>query len=131
MDITVRTETFGVEDRSWLASAHGTTATRTITIDPSLFTAGTHFAGGKLRSGTVLARVTATGLYGPYDNTKSNGQEVAAGHLFTSVQLRATTDQKAPAALMEHGFIRESRLPSGHGLDAAAKTDLAGKFTYR
>lgn len=131
MDITVRTETFRVEDRSWLASAHGTAATRTITLDPSLFTLATHFPNGVLKSGTVLARVTASGLYGPYNNALTNGQDVAAGHLFTSVQLKATTDPKAPAALMEHGFVRETQLPAGNGLDAAGKTDLAGKFTYR
>src|SRR5688572_2258722 len=43
MDITVRSEAFGVEDRSWLGSAHGTEATRTITLDVSAFTAGTHY----------------------------------------------------------------------------------------
>ncbi|MFI7608791.1 head decoration protein [Micromonospora sp. NPDC049366] len=130
MDITVRTESFGVEDRSWLASAHGADATRTITLDPALFTAATHFPNGVLKSGTVLARVTATGLYGPYNNALANGQEVAAGHLFNSVRMK-TGGPKRGAPLLEHGFVLESKLPANHGLDAAAKADLAGWIKYR
>jgi hypothetical protein len=131
MDISVRSEgPWLAEDRSWLASDHGTTATRTITLDPALFTAGTHFPNGFVPSGTVLAQVTATGLYGPYDNTKSNGQEVAAGLLFNSIPM-TTGGAKAGAPLFEHGFVRVSRLPANSGLDTAGRTDLAAKITFR
>jgi hypothetical protein len=131
MDISVRSEgPWLAEDRSWLASDHGTTATRSITLDVSAFTAGTHYPNGFIPSGTVLGRITATGLYGPYSNAASDGTEVAAGFLFNSTKVVAGgADVGAP--LMEHGFIRESRLPAASGLDAAARTDLGAKFTFR
>lgn len=132
MDISVRSEgPWLAEDRSWLASDHGTTATRSITLDPALFTAGTHYPNGFVPSGTVLAQVTATGLYGPYDNAKSNGQEVAVGLLFNSIPLVAGQTAKTGAPLFEHGFVRSSRLPVNSGIDAAGRTDLAGKITFR
>lgn len=131
MDISVRTTgPFGVEDRSWLGSAHGTTATRTITLDPAAFTAGTHFPKGYVPSGTVLARISATGLYGPYANGGAGGLEVAKGHLFNSTPMR-TGGPKVGAPLLEHGVVNVSNLPANHGLDTAARADMAGSIIYR
>lgn len=76
MDLSVRTTDYLVEDRSWLGSAHGTTATRTITLDTSAFTEGTHYPNGYVPSGMVLARITASGLYGPYAGTTAEVQTV-------------------------------------------------------
>ena len=130
MDISVMTTEYAVEDRSWLASAHGTTATRTVTLDVSTFTAGTHFPDGYIPSGVVLAQITSSGLFGPYDDDAVDGREVAVGHLFNSTKVEdGGADVGAP--LLEHGFVLEDNLPEGHGLDAAAKTDLAGRVTYR
>jgi hypothetical protein len=96
MDISVRTTDYGVEDRSWLGSAHGTTATRTITLDTSAFTEGTHYPDGYVKSGTVLARITGTGLYGPYAGRTSEVQTVTitggpTGGTFTLTFDGATT----------------------------------------
>lgn len=66
MDISLRTESWTVEDRSWLGSRDGTEFTETITLDTSTFTAGTHYPNGYVKSGTVLAKL-ANGLYGPYN----------------------------------------------------------------
>lgn len=68
MDISLRTESWTVEDRSWLGSRDGTEFTETITLDTSAFTAGTHYPDGFVKSGTVLAKL-ANGLYGPYNAT--------------------------------------------------------------
>lgn len=131
MDISVRTTgTYQVEDRSWLGSAHGTTATRTITLDTSAFTAGTHFPAGYIKSGTVLGRITATGLYGPYSNAASDGREVAAGLLWNSTTV-STGGADVMAPLLEHGVVIEAKLPTNHGLDANGKTDLAGRIIFR
>lgn len=132
MDISVRTDNYQVENHSWLGSAHGTDAGRAITLDVSTFTEGTHYPNGYIPSGIVLGKITASGKYGPYNNGASDGREVAAGHLLTStkVQPDATTIDVG-AALLEHGVVVEAKLPSGHGLDANGKTDLAGRFTYR
>jgi hypothetical protein len=79
VDITVRSESFGVENRSWLGSAHGTEATRTVTLDVSAFTEGTHYPDGYIKSGTVLGRITSSGLYGPYGGSSNEVQTIGLG----------------------------------------------------
>ena len=51
----------GPGNPGWLGSAHGTDATRTVTLDASKFTAGTHYPNGFIRGGTPVAEITATG----------------------------------------------------------------------
>lgn len=130
MDLTVRDEVFGSENRAWLGSQHGTESNRSITLDVSTFTAETHYPDGHIPSGVVLGEITATGQFGPYDDAATDGRETAAGHLFNSTPVRAgATAIGAP--LLDHGAVVESKLPAGHGLDAAAKADLAGQIRYR
>lgn len=131
MDISVRTVEHQSEDRSWLGSAHGTDATRTITLDVSTFTENTHYPNGFIPSGVVLGRISATGKYGPYDNGASDGRQVAAGHLFNSTTVPTDTTVDVGAPLLEHGAVVEANLPTGHGLDSNGKTDLAGRIIYR
>lgn len=66
--IEVTQTPYQVEKRSWLLSQHGTDpgTTPSITLDISAFTAGVHYPNGYIPSGTALAKITATGLYGPY-----------------------------------------------------------------
>lgn len=126
MDLGFKTETFSpVEDHTWLGSAHGTDNCDSITLDGDAFLAT--FANGIVPSGVVLGRVTATGLYRPYADGAVDGTEVARGHLFTTVDLGGTTAAtvgNVAAALLWHGEVVEANLPTGHGLDAAAKADL-------
>lgn len=130
MDLTVRSHEFMTEQRHWLGSAHGTDATRTITLDVSTFTEGTHYPDGVIRSGTVLGRITATGLYGPYDDGASDGREVAAGFLFNTVAVTdGDVDQGAP--LLEHGMVVQANLPANNGLDAAGIADMSGRIVVR
>lgn len=133
MDISVRSEgPWLPEDRSWLGSAHGTTATKTITLDPTLFTAGTHYPNGYIPSGTLLGEVTASpGVYGPYNDALSNGQNVAGGFLFNSTPIRTGQTTKVGAPLLEHGAVRVSKLPANSGIDTAGRTDLAGRIIFR
>lgn len=133
MDIAVTSTATQVEDRSWLSSNFGCDEPRTITLDVSAFTAGTHYPNGFIPSGVVVAKITATGLYGPYlEGVGTTGLEVAAGHLFSSVKVPnvAVTTIDAAGAMLEMGLIVEAKLPTGHGLDATAKADLAGWFKY-
>ena len=128
------TETFQAEDQTWMASAHGSTTARPITLDISVFTLALHYPDGFLTSGIVLGEITATGIYGPYESDAVDGRETAVGLLFTSVPTDAVTDPLG--ALLWEGAIREDRLPvdsSGGdttvnhgGIDAAGRTDLAG-----
>jgi hypothetical protein len=130
VDITVRSESFGVENRSWLGSAHGTDATRTVTLDVSTFTEATHYPDGYIPSGVVLGKITATGLYGPYDNAASDGRELAAGFLFNSTKaVSGGPDVGAP--LLEHGMVVEANLPANSGLDVAAAVEMSGRIVVR
>ena len=130
MDLTVRDEVFGSENRAWLGSQHGTESNRSITLDAAAFTAATHYPEGFIPSGTVLAVITDSGFYGPYDPEAIDGRDTAAGHLFNSTPVRAgATTIGAP--LLDHGAVVESKLPASSGLDATAKADLAGQIRYR
>lgn len=127
MDLSLREESFTIEDHSWLGSAHGTDATDSLTLDGALL--GAIFADGLVRSGTVLGIVTATGRYTRYNDAGVAGENVARYHLYTSVQLRETIDtagafKNVGAAGLWHGQVVEAKLPTGHGLDANGKADL-------
>jgi hypothetical protein len=74
MDISVKTDTYLNEDRSWLGSQHGTEATETVTLDVSAFTANLHFPNGFIPSGMPLGKITASGKYGPYGASPSEVQ---------------------------------------------------------
>lgn len=128
-DINIRTvKTFLNEDQRWvapggIADLHNADS---ITLKMSLFSRVT-FANNLLPSGIVLGKVTASGLYGPYDDAAVDGRQVATHHLLATVAWPA--DMAAGAQLPVAGYWRgeviESLLPTGHGLDAAAKVDLA------
>lgn len=127
MDLSVVTETFGQDDQSWIGAAHGIDLARSITLDTSAFTAATHYPDGYMRSGTPLARITASGLYGPYDNAALDGREVLAGFLLTPTKLK-NGGADVGAALYEHGRVVETNLPIA--IDAAGKADVAGRITF-
>lgn len=127
MDLSLREETYVEEKQDWLGSAHGTDSTDPLTLDGALL--GAIFADGIVRSGIVLGKVTATGRYARYDDSLSTGLEVASYLLYTSQRLRRYQDaagafKNVTAAGLWHGQVVESKLPTSHGLDAAAKTDL-------
>lgn len=120
MDLSPRTETVLSENRSWLASLHGTDDCQGATLDGDLFG---DFDGGFVPSGVVLGRVTATGLYGPYNPAAADGRETAAGHLFTSLS-GVTAGRRVTGALLYRGRVVRDALPANAGLDAAAEADL-------
>lgn len=125
MDLTLRTETFQNEDQSWLASEHGTSSARSITLDKSAFTAGTHYPNGYFPSGLPLGKITASGKYGPYNNAAADGTDTLAGFLFCAVDVPAT-DIDPVGALLVHGMVVEAKLPVA--IDATGRTDIAGKI---
>lgn len=122
MDLTIKRETFGQDDQSWLGSAHGTQSTQTITLDVSTFTAGTHYPQGWLKSGLPLQKL-AGGKYGLWVTTKE-----LAGFLFTQVKAPANTATPVGAALHEHGRVIEAKLPVP--VDAGGKTSAAGRIIF-
>jgi hypothetical protein len=56
------------------------------------------------------------------------GLEVARGHLLTPINVIrngvASTTGRRNGSLFTHGKVREAKLPTGHGLTAAAKLDM-------
>lgn len=116
MDLTLTTDTFGQDDQSWLASQHGTDSPRTITIDVTTFTAGTHYPDGYLKSGFALKKLVS-GKYGLWTNGDESAA-VIAGHLFTAVKIR-TGATKVSAALLWHGAVLTAKMP--HTVNAAGQ----------
>jgi hypothetical protein len=80
MDLSPQSTTVTtLENRDWLGSAHGTESTDTITLDLALFTEAVHYPNGEILSGTVLAKKTSSGLYGPYSGTTEEVQTITEG----------------------------------------------------
>ena len=132
-DISVSTVgTWQVENRSWLGSAHGTTATETITLDLALFAAD-RYPNGFIPSGTAVSKmdtlVNGIAVYGPYDPASNvpAGSGTAAGHLFNSIPVVNPT-AKVGAPLFTHGKVRTAKLPFATGkgsVDAAAQVEMS------
>lgn len=125
-DISVQSTSYQTEKRSWLLSqwGQGPGENPSITVDVSAFTAGTHYPNGFIPSGQALGKITATGLYGPYDDAAVDGRAVCAGFLHSSVKVPnlADTTKDAGGALVVAGFIKLSKLPIA--LDANGQADL-------
>lgn len=136
LDLSVRTRTYAGSDPSWLGSAHGTTSNRTVTLDLSKFDFASTFTSKMIPSGVVLGKITASGLYGPYNDGLSNGQETATGFLFTDVDVAdfitdlgstTLTGKKVIAPMLITGIVVASKLPTGNGLDSNGRTDLGNR----
>jgi hypothetical protein len=139
-DIKVRSEAFtGNEDRSWLGSQiDNQWMPRSITLDVSAFLPAHVNVKGAIPSGCVLAKITATGLYGPYTPGGAGGLEVAAGLLFSNCKVGdgtgadLATAADVGVAMFWAGIVRENKLPAFAGtalgeIDADGKTAL-GNF---
>jgi hypothetical protein len=131
MDLEVQTITTGDTDRRWAIDEVALTQMKVIQLDGSHFTGV--FTNGVIPSGTPLSLITATGLYGLYDNATAGGEAVFAGFLGMDAQVinKAGATHDVGAQLYDHGLVLESALPTywGTTLDgtarSAAKTDNA------
>ena len=130
MDISPVTTTYSTDDNSWMGSEHGTDCTLSITLDLTAgFVAGTHYPDGYLKSGLPLGKITASGKYGLYDDAAVDGRTTLVGFLYGGVKVGSTTAVPVGAALLWHGVVRQSRLPTP-GVDANGKTDVANKILF-
>lgn len=128
MRLTHTTETWATEDMTWLASAHGTQSGKSITLDRSTFTSGTHYPNGFFLAGIPLGKITATGKYGPYVDGASDGTQTLVCLLFHAVDA-GTTDIDPVAAALDHCIVNEALLPIA--VDAAGKVDVKGAIIFR
>lgn len=90
-----------------------------------------HYANGYIPSGTAIGQVTATKLFGPYDNTANDGREVCYGLTYADVraihQNGAVASKVGTGAVVNDAAVSVSKLPfqTGSGsLDSAGKADL-------
>lgn len=137
ISIDVTTDTWGVDNLDWLASRKGFDTCRSITLDLDLFTDsgdGIVDSKGLIPSGTLVALVTDTGLYGPYnpDVDPADGTEDAAGHLLHGVRVSDSEGNSfavSGVAMLWEGIVLRDKLPEFSGdkgqLDAGAEADLS------
>jgi hypothetical protein len=131
INLKVTTDSYSGSDLSWLKHQKGFDTARSITLDLSTFLAA-HYANGKIPSGTVLGKITASGKYGPYDNAAGDGRTTAAGFLLFDVRVQDAQGNALAdpgCALLWEGIVDETKLPAFAGttlgeIDANGKTDL-------
>ena len=122
------TQTFGGGDQSWLGSTHGVRNARTETVDPSAFTAGTHYPNGYLPSGTPVALVG--GFLVPYDKAEgtTTGAGVLAGFIVTDQPVVGAGKFAVP--VLDHGRVKVSKVPNSFVAPVAAAKRAASNFVF-
>lgn len=121
MDLTIKRESFGQDDQSWLGSAHGTNAAQTVTLDASSFVKATHYPEGWLKSGLPLAKSGEKHVLWTVG-------AVLAGFLFTTVRVPEDASTPVGAAILEHGRVKAAKLPVS--VDAAGQDSAAGRIIF-
>lgn len=114
MNLAVRTETLAINEKhSWLASKHGTDATRNTpkVLDGAAF--GAVYTDGLAKSGTILALNTSTNKVVLYVDSGANGTGTPIGILYTSIDLRDGVGGfvDTPASMLVHGIVYKAKLP--------------------
>jgi hypothetical protein len=129
LDISMQTRAYQVGDRRWLLAEPDVKFNET--LDISKFTAGTHFPNGFIPSGTVVGRVTATQLLGPYLDAASDGTQTAVGISYGDARVTrqdGTNATKVSISVVTFdAAVSVSKLPfqSGAGaIDANGQADL-------
>lgn len=117
------------DDPSWIGSGHGTDTNKTVTLDISKFDAETHYPNGFLPSGLPLGKITATGLYGPYDAAvdPADGTENLDCFLYSPLTVESGVTAVSGAGFT-HGPIVEANLPIE--VDAGGKADVAARIWF-
>jgi hypothetical protein len=132
MDLGLRTETFAVDDQSWLGSRHGLGEAVSVTLDTSAFTESIHYPDGYFKSGIGLAKITATGLYGPYNVTDEvqtvteGGSGLTSFTLTYSGQTTGSLDDQATAAEVQAALEALSNIAVG---DVTVTGSAGGPYT--
>ena len=99
----------------WLKAEDGSYRSR----DTAIIASG----AGKLKTGTVLAQVTATGKYVPAAATGADGTQTAVAVLFTAVDA-TSADQKA-VIVSRHAIVSHNGLIYGSTINDATKRAAA------
>ncbi len=129
MDLTVRSKSWQADDQSWKAAAHGTDLARSISVDAAAFTPATHAPNGFLPSGLPVAKITASGLYGPYTTGGAGGLGTLAGFLEVNTVLPSPNTGAVGTAMFEHGRVVKANVPI-ITVDSAGETAVAGRISF-
>lgn len=140
MDLTPVATSTGGTDKRWRASDHGISNDQTRTLDVTKFTSGTHYDATTkvLYGGIGLAKVTATGLFGPYDTTASDGRQLVLDSFLENEEplllSNGATSSKVAVAVTRHAIINQPLLPiaaqrAGGASDVATAT-TGGQFVF-
>lgn len=110
-----------------LASEHMMVKSVGVTLDSTKWTKDSD--GNKLvLNGHIVAKITASGKYGPYDPSATDGREDAdtAGIIFHGgANLK---DGDTLVGILMHGSVLEARLS---GLDATAREALKSRIIFQ
>lgn len=125
------------EDMSWLANTHGLDTAKVGTLDGAAFAA--IYPDGLAKSGTAVARLTATKKYVPYDNADvADYDDDAYGYLHKSVNLRHVYDGTVfdpQASILDHCIIKVAKTPRAAnavgGPHTAFRTATKGQIIHR
>lgn len=117
VDLAVRTENLGDSDQGFIVKPSDITEVG-CTLNLALFTP----VDGVIPAGTPLAKVTASGLYGPYDDGGTGGLEVFAGRLFDTIPTRGKTTGNVGASRIVVGAVYAAKCPDSP--NAAAVTAM-------
>lgn len=118
MDISITRKGFAGDNISWLGSAHGTNAARTITLDlTSGFSEADFYSKGFIPSGVPVTKLSS-GLYGLY---KESSETPLAGFILAPQAVPSVPTVRISAPLFDHGRVIESKLPVT--LPAKGKTE--------
>jgi hypothetical protein len=127
MNLTPSIETFGGDFQGWQDSAHGQDAAISGTVAVATgFVAGTHYPTGTLPSGTAVGKITASGKYGRYDDTATDGRQTLVGLTLTAQKVVGTGDIIVP--ILTHGRVNNALLPVP--VDAAGIADVATRIHF-
>lgn len=111
-----------------LASQHMMVKRVGITLDATLFGAPDEDGNILVLNGRLVGKVTATGLYGPYSGTATDGRQDLdnVGIIFNGgLNLK---DGNVVTGALFHGSVLEARLS---GLTAAARTGLKHRIIFQ
>jgi hypothetical protein len=135
-NIGVFSKPYQTEDRSWLLTELEDAFKLSGTLDITTLTKATHYANYYVPSGLVVGKVTASGLYGPYDDTAVDGRQTAVGYLASAtlvVDPTYTALAKVGIGIIAaFAAVSIARLPFNSGnaatgrgyIDAAGQVDL-------
>ena len=113
----IKTEVFSAGDQTWLGSLHGLEAARTMTIDPTDFTAKVR--DKVISSGTALAVKDKKVV--PYNQAGGDETAKLVGFLLTD---QPSDRGKVAVPVLDHGRIKIAALPDTDFVIPAAGNDL-------